>query len=170
MDTLLPLIGVLIGGLITYLTTRALDGRRWQREKKDRLQERQREALALALDWLAPIEAAWIRASGSALSLIHGRISEDEFLNRWPDLLSALSKRDIPAPLRVLLPHTAYEKGFEIIEHLDALNDFSLAAQARDGKSILETCDQFVQHEKQFKQTLKMLEQELVEAYKKTFE
>ena len=26
MDTLLPLIGVVIGGLITYLTTRALDG------------------------------------------------------------------------------------------------------------------------------------------------
>lgn len=50
IDTLLPLIGVVIGGLITYLTTRALESRKWQQEKKDKLRERQREALALALD------------------------------------------------------------------------------------------------------------------------
>jgi hypothetical protein len=168
-DIFIPLISVVIGGLITYLTTRALESRKWKQEKKDKLQEKRREALALALEWLAPIEAAWIRASSVASAFIRGDISEEEFRKRWPDLLSELVKRDLPASLNVLLPPEAHKRGLLILRQLDDLRHASYSSGITNSKSFMEKFEGIFQHQENIRENMRLLEKELVEEYNKTF-
>jgi hypothetical protein len=48
-DFLAPLLGVLVGGLITYFTVQAAE-KKWQQQKSDKLQNRS-GAIAETLEW-----------------------------------------------------------------------------------------------------------------------
>ena len=60
-DVLTIIFSVVVGGLITYLTTRKVEIQKWEQQKKDKRQEQYREAIAKALDWIAPMESALIQ-------------------------------------------------------------------------------------------------------------
>ena len=49
-DSLFALLGVIIGGLITYFVSKALDDRKWKQQKQDMLAEEKREAILFMLD------------------------------------------------------------------------------------------------------------------------
>jgi hypothetical protein len=93
-DAFIIILSVVTGGIITYLTTRAIENQKWLQQKKDRQQEQYREALALALDWIAPIDTALVRIQSLSGALIGNRITRGEFQERWPDLLNELGHLD----------------------------------------------------------------------------
>jgi hypothetical protein len=142
-DVFTIIFSVIVGGLITYLTTRAVEIQKWEQQKKDKRQEQYREALAMALDWIAPIESAMIKIETISSSYIMKHISKDEFQKRWPNLLSTLSTLDkaIPARLQVLLPTAAYN-AIQIITQIDELYYYllysELPANQVDIQSITE--------------------------------
>ena len=45
-----PLLGALVGGLITSFTTHGVERQRWRRERQEKLASLKREALAAALE------------------------------------------------------------------------------------------------------------------------
>jgi len=130
INVLIPLIGTLIGtligGLISYLAITAAEDRKYRREKKDKLQEQQREALALALEWIMPIENALTRASLLGTSFQRHLIDEHKFRHDYPDLISSLANMDPSAHLRVFLPKDAYPRVYEIVEGLHTLRSMAL--------------------------------------------
>jgi hypothetical protein len=135
-DSLIIILSVVTGGLITYLTTRAVETQKWKQQKKDRQQEQYREALALALDWIAPIDSALVRIQSLTGALISNRISSGEFQKRWPDLLNELGRLDraMPARLKVLLPENIYD-GQHIVNDIEDLYYYLLYSQPESQKS-----------------------------------
>ena len=71
LDVLAPLFGTVIGGFITYFTTRATENRKWKQQKEDQLPEQRREAIALSLEWITPIDLVLYRASTAVSGLLH---------------------------------------------------------------------------------------------------
>jgi hypothetical protein len=131
-DVFTIILSVITGGLVTYLTTRAIENQKWKQQKKDKQQEQYREALALALDWIAPIDTALIRVESLSSAFIWNRITEAEFRQRWPDLLNDLSRLDraMPAKLKVLLPENIYS-GLKIVNSIDELYTHLLLTEHR---------------------------------------
>ena len=128
-DALILLAGVVVGGFITYLTTRALDTRKWKQQKADRLQERRRDALELALQWIPPIHFALSQASLLVSRFLKDDISTNEFLKRWPRLLHQLIKKDLPLGLSVLLPPNVISRSELIVKQLEELQTFALSSK-----------------------------------------
>lgn len=118
LDVLSPLFGTFIGGLITYFVARSIENQKWEKEKKDRLSERKREALAQALDWIDPMELAVSNASMLISSHLSNVIDQENFQERWPYLLGELKKYDLPQRLRVFLPLDAYPRAHQIVKEL----------------------------------------------------
>jgi hypothetical protein len=129
-DVLTIIFSVIVGGLITYLTTRAIEIQKWEQQKKDKKQEQYRGALAMALDWIAPIESALTQIESISTSYIWKHISREEFQKRWPDLLSKLStlEKAIPARLQVLLPFATYN-GLQIVKQIEELYYYLLHSE-----------------------------------------
>ena len=80
LDALLVLASVIIGGMITYLTTRSLENKRWKQQKTDKLQELRREALGLALEWIPPIEIALSQATMTSSGFLQKQVSEGMYI------------------------------------------------------------------------------------------
>ncbi len=121
-DAFIIILSVVTGGLITYLTTRAIENQKWIQQKKDKQQEQYREAIALALEWIAPIDNALIHIQSISAAFIGNRITRGEFQKQWPHLLNELSRLDraMPARLKVLLPQNFYD-GLGIVNDIDDL-------------------------------------------------
>ena len=174
LDMIIPLISVVIGGLITYLTTHAMENRKWQHQRRDKMQEQRREAISRVLDdWIDPIHSALTEASLLASGYIRKTISEDVFRKKWPDLLSELAKRDLPRTLIVLLPTDAYELSHQITSKLEELWSFILLSEPV-GKTTVEDywqrLDSVARHIENLQGMLDTLNKELIEEYKKTFQ
>jgi hypothetical protein len=125
LDIVFPLLGTLIGGFITYLATSVIENRKWKRERVGKLQEQQREAVARALDWMVPLSSALIQVESLTSALQSNSIDEEQFRNKYPDVISTLAKMDPPSHMIVMLPESAYARGHEILmgfERLKALN------------------------------------------------
>jgi hypothetical protein len=120
-DTIAPLIGVLIGGAISYFAMWSLENRRWERERKHKIKSERREALAVALEWLDPMERAISSASMIVSSFLQHNIEHEELMTRWPRLLTDLSKKDVPPRLKLFLPKDIYERGNLILREMDDL-------------------------------------------------
>jgi hypothetical protein len=120
VDALFPLLGVIIGGLVTYYTTRSLESRKWKLEKDQKIKEQKREALALALEWVSPLRNEVIRASGVSIAYQKGTITEEEYRKRQPTS-TGLPIVDPPAKLRVFLPADIYPKLLDIVRSFDDL-------------------------------------------------
>lgn len=116
-----PLVGAIVGALISSLTTYGIERSRWRRERQEKLAGLKREALAAALEWIEPMRNAEIRASGLVMSSIRGEVSHEDFLERFPHLLGDLVKKDLPANQQAVLPDNVYPRGHRIIHELDDL-------------------------------------------------
>jgi len=171
-DVLATLVSVITGGLITYLTTRSMENKKWEQQKKDKLQEQRREAIGLALEWLAPIDEALMRGSAAARAFMHKSIDRDTLVKGWPELSITLARKDIPARLQVLLSPSTYRLISEIIEQLANLQFTSLRSDPEKVESAEEwiekarTIDSQALHIRNLEDTLR---KELIEEYKKTF-
>jgi hypothetical protein len=156
---LFGLAGVLVGGFITYLTTKSveterwehqwqleekrwdyqweLEGERWEQQRKDRLMQDRREALSAVMDWLGPIDNAVNRATMRANPLRQTTPGQDarEWEEGWPNLLNEISKRDLRQSARWLLPPGIYEGANPIIRQIDDVR--SLYVQLSERQFIL---------------------------------
>ena len=145
LDLTIPLLSVIVGGLITYFTTRALEYHRLKIEQKVEFINRKREALGQALRWADIVDKDVTWATLVANNFLRGMIDEKRFRERWPDVLSELAEKDIPPYLGVLLPEEAYHIGQQIVRQLGDLYLLSLRASA--GKSDSE---EWKQHYEEF--------------------
>ena len=75
-----PLIGVILGGLISFFTARGVERQRWKRERQEKLASLQRDALAAALEWIEPMRNAETSASSLVMAAIRGDVDDETFL------------------------------------------------------------------------------------------
>ncbi len=59
-------IGVLVGGIVTYLATSLIESQKWKQQRQDRHTDDRRAALQKAVEWIAPIEFAVVRAHAAS--------------------------------------------------------------------------------------------------------
>jgi phosphate/sulfate permease len=170
LDVLAPLIGTLVGGFITYISTRTVENRKWEQQKRDKFQEQRREAIALALEWLDPIRSALSKATLITSSKLFNRRSDEDFRKSWPNLLATLSQMDPPARLQVMLPQNTYERGLHIIHGLDELRSFLLIDQPTNKEELQAKFEQCSHHLSVLQNTLRSLEKDLTDEYKRTFQ
>lgn len=154
-------VGILLGGVTTFLTTSALERHKWKRDLSYRYQEGRRRAILAAFGWVRPLQQALTKAASGSSAHQSGRIDKDTFLERYPDVISTLVKLDPPAHLKALLPKAAYPISFEIIRGLEELRFLSSVSP-----SSLATWSSLVA-----RLTKKMIELEnyLAEEYRGTF-
>ncbi|MFZ5902254.1 MAG: hypothetical protein ACOYZ8_01705 [Chloroflexota bacterium] len=173
-DAFIIILSVITGGLITYLTTRAIENQKWKQQKKDRQQEQYREAIALALDWIAPIDTALVRIQSLSAAMIGHRITRDEFQKRWPDLLNELGRLDraMPARLKVLLPKKFYD-GFSIINDIDELYYYLLLTPQKtpkSGENLAELVKQASDQILAIKESSEAYKNMLIDEYKNSYD
>lgn len=130
-DATVPLVSVVIGGLITYLTTRAMEEKKWKQQKKDKLQEQRLEAIAGALEWIPLIETSVSNASLLCFAYLQKHIGNDEFQREWPKLLSQLAEADLPMRQRLLLPAETHKRVMKIVHQLREFKDSVMLAQSQ---------------------------------------
>ena len=116
-----PLVGVVIGGLISALSTWGLDRQRWRRDRREKYAALRRDAIATALEWIEPMRSAESRASLLVTAAINGDVDAEQFLSEFPHLVGDLAKKDMSGVLRAVLPEDAYTRGLEIVRSLDEL-------------------------------------------------
>jgi hypothetical protein len=80
------LIGVVAGGFIAAGTAFLLEEVRRRHQRRDKRDDIKREALRRALAWIDPMEKALTAAEVEIYALLHGRIDEEEFRQRYPNL------------------------------------------------------------------------------------
>ena len=117
-----PLLGALVGGLISFFTARGVERQRWRRERQEKLAGLKRDALAAALEWIEPMRNAESRASSLVMAAIRGDVDNEHFLKEFPYLLGELVKKDLPASQRAVLPDNVYARGHRIVRDIDELN------------------------------------------------
>jgi len=167
------LTSVVIGGLITYLTTRTIENRKWAEHKRDKRQEQRREALAQALEWIPPIHIALTKAQLKVSRFHKKEISRNELIRQWPNLLSELAKKDLPMRLSVLLPRTVNQRVDQILEQLQNLQSFALHSSdtVKPNKDEwIATFNVFVDRNSALQENLNALRRELTSEYERTFE
>jgi len=121
-----PLLGVLVGGLITSLTARGLERTRWHHDRQEKLASLKRDALAAALEWMEPMRNAHGLASSLLMAVIRPGGDEERFLKEFPYLLGDLTKKDLPGHQRAVLPQDIYVRGHRIVREIDELRTFGV--------------------------------------------
>lgn len=166
-----PLAGTIVGGLITYFVTRAIESQKWKQEKQERLSEIRRQGIALALDWLDPIDLSISRVSSRVSSILHGAIEHEEIFETWPNLISQLAKMDIPVKVRVLLPDDIYPRGQQIFRELEELRTKAVEAaqEMKIKKTPSPALADCIDRLKKLDALLNELRMMLIEEYKSTF-
>lgn len=120
------LLGVLVGGLLSFLTTLGIEHRRWKQKRQEKLEELRRDALAEALEWIEPMRNAEIRVSSLVMAAIHGEVDHENFLKKFPDLIGDLAKKDLSASQRAVLPDNVYARGHQIVRDLNNLRSLGV--------------------------------------------
>ncbi len=168
---LATLLGVIVGGIITYLTTRTIEDQKWKQQKKDKYLQDRREALGLVLDWIDPIDRAVNRAI--VLSSPY-REDRGEIRQRWPNLLEEIAKLDLRPHFRVLVPKDLYIGANPIINKLDEI--YTLSIQLQEERTLINSEPQENHWKDEWKNDIKKLEDELgnvralTDAYKQRLE
>lgn len=175
IDVLAPLSGTIIGGLITYFTTRAIEDRKWrqtlamedvkwQQQKADKLKEQQQQAFAQALEWIGPLTLAVMRVRMLANSFKANVINEQELHDEWPHLVKDLIAREIPTRLFVLLPTEIQDLSMGINLGIDNLKLILLdkSPQVSD-EPWMNLCDQLFEKSNEYSKAV-------TDAYMKTYQ
>ena len=172
-DALMVMSGVVVGGLMTYLTTRSIENKRWEAQKQDRLQEHRRQALGLALEWIPPIELAVENAAMIASDYLDNQTSETEFVKKWPNLLHELAKRDLPMRLNVLVPISIQQQTDAIVDEVRFLQSYTLSVKwtrKAEQTEWLNNIQVFKNRVAELRARLSRLKADLKLEYDKTFQ
>lgn len=113
------LVAVIIGSIITIISTSFKDKRKRESELDDAYRLKQREALELLMKHIDPIRNAFDHFRFQAgTSMYYGK-RESNY--QAPNLLSELSKLDLSASQRAILPPKLYEFEFHIMRKIESL-------------------------------------------------
>jgi hypothetical protein len=171
-DALMVLVSVIIGGLVTYFTTQAIEHKKWRERKQDKMQEYRREALALALEWLPPIEIAIYKASVLSSGFLRNELSEDKMRKDWPHLLHDLAMKDLPMRFNVLLPSATQKRIDDIISLIEDLQSFALRTKPvkkMEKEEWMQSLRSIAERTSRLNANSEALNQELKSEYEKTF-
>ncbi len=115
------LLAVIVGGLLTSMTTFVIERQKWKRERRNKLDELRRDAVAAALEWISPMRTAEYAASSLVMAAIQGDFEHERFMVDYPNLVLELAKSDLTGVQRASLPSDFYARGHEIIRDLEKL-------------------------------------------------
>ncbi len=116
-----PLLGVVVGALLSWLAAAGLERARFRHERGEKLAGLRREAISAALEWIDPMRNALIKASSLVTAAIHGRFDDEAFLRDYPYLLGELKKHDLTGAQRAVLPDGVYSRGHDVVRQFDEL-------------------------------------------------
>ncbi len=123
-NTLAPglptLLGVIVGGFITYLTTQTLETQKWKQQKKDKFLDDRRRALRALMAWIQPMYDALDKAKYAFW------IYMKDWYSDWPDLEADLAKLELDPSFRVMLPGGAYEEALPILKKFGEIRELNL--------------------------------------------
>lgn len=164
------LTGVIIGGLITFLTMQSIENKKWRRERQEKLEMIKREALAASLEWIEPMRNAHIKASSLVFALIEGTISQENYLQDFPYLIGILAKKDLSGNHRAVLPDF-YDTGHLIVKKMEELKFLGIKNSKRGNEEeqpsiIFQECHNKVV---EIEEEIFSLEKKMKDAYIKTF-
>lgn len=164
----MPLIGVLIGGLVTYFTVRTTEQIRWKQQKIDKFQEEYRQVLITAMDWIDPYRDAIYQANKVLGDFLMERKSESEYLVEWPKLVGHPELKDPPKKLRVFLPDDIYPRFLTVLRNLDDIRILPLHTQ-RGTKDFFEAYRETGKLLDALEQEIERLNEKLIAEYKGTY-
>jgi hypothetical protein len=116
-----------MGGLLSAGTAYSLERVRRRNQRRDKLDDARREALARALAWIDPMEKAINGAEIEIYALLHSRKNDDEFRQAFPNLLSDLARLDLSLQHRLVLDFDPYPLGNDIRQAFEELKQHSLS-------------------------------------------
>src|SRR5258708_12676237 len=96
-------VGVVVGGLLTAGTAYLLEELRRRHQRRDKRDDARREALRRALAWIDPMETALTAAEIEIYALLRFTIDDQQFRERYPNLVSNLPEFDLSLSHRLLL-------------------------------------------------------------------
>jgi hypothetical protein len=165
------LLAVGVGGIISLLTQHLIENRKWQREQQEKMLSIKRDAISTVLEWIDPMRNAEIRTRSLVMAAIHGRITQEQFLERFPDLIDKLVKKDLPANQRALLPDRIYACGNKIIKELDELKYFGIkyGQEAQMKKKLLPGFQECLTILNEIDKQINDLETEMRKEYRYSF-
>jgi hypothetical protein len=113
------LVAVIIGSIITIISTSFKDKRKRESELDDAYRLKQREALELLMKHIDPIQNAFDHFRYQAgTSMYYGR-RESNY--RAPNIWTELAKLDLSASQRSILPQKLYEFEIQIVRRIESL-------------------------------------------------
>jgi len=172
IKVVLPLAGVALGGVITFLVTRSTEREKARRERRQKLAQLEQDALARALEWIDPMRNAHIRISSLLSASSNGSIDRDHVTKHWPDLLGQLAKLDVPTHQRAVLFQDVYPTGRKIAADLDDLKSVAIrqaeAASASLGPRT--SFDEWTQQIHDLDNRIEKLEHKLRARFRATFD
>lgn len=168
---LLPLAGVIIGGLLGIWGTSRAENVRWKRARLEKLAEQERLALAGALEWIEPLRIAYIKVSSLLLAAHRGDVDEEHVRERWPRLLTTMTAMDLPADQLAVLRKGVYAEGLGIIRRVERLEYEALKMAQRHRASMRMNVefDELGAWIDELEQKINELEEGLQEDYRATF-
>jgi len=129
-----PLLGVAVGGMLTWLVGVSADRRRAKLDRQAQLESLQREAISAALEWIQVMRSASIRASSLAQSgAYHCNYDADRYARDFPDILTELAKKDLSGAQQAVLPASLdfYSRGQEIVSAFEELELLGISCGER---------------------------------------
>ena len=120
------LVGVVIGGFIATGTAFLLEEFRRHHQRREKRDDIKREALRRALAWIDPMEKALTAAEVEIYALLHGRIDEELFRQRYPNLISELAEFDLSLDQRLILDDDPYPLGNGIRQAVEDLKQLAI--------------------------------------------
>lgn len=167
LNIIFPLIGTIIGGVISFYSIKAIENRKWKQQKIEKYQEEYREAIASTLEWIDPFNDAIDEAQMVVADYVMGRRCAEEYVFAWPKILGHPAIKDPPKRLRILLPEKIYPKFMSILNSLERVETLPLRGMRGTeefGYNYLQTRDKL----NQLQQELNDLEKDLIREYKKS--
>lgn len=167
-----PLLGAVVGALISSLTSYGIERSKWRRERQEKLTGLKREALGAALEWIEPMRNAENRASLLIMSAIRGEVGHEDFLEKFPYILGDLVKRDLPANQRAVLPDNIYARGHRIVHEFDELQYLGVkyGQEAKVMGKLMAGFQECSAKLDSIGKQIEELETDLKKAFSKTFE
>jgi hypothetical protein len=126
MSPWLSLVGVVIGGFIAAGTAFLLEEFRRRHQRREKRDDIKREALRRALAWIDPMEKALTAAEVETYALLQSKIDEQEFRQRYPNLVSELAEFDLSLDQRLILDDDPYPLGNGIRKAVEDLRQLAI--------------------------------------------
>ena len=115
-EALYGLIGVALGGLLSFLSSFWSENKKWKRERNLEKNRDLRTALGTSVKWIDHMQNSYYHASVISQNFLQKKINEDEFRKEWPKLQSALAKMDVEQKFIPILPSKVYSEGNQILK------------------------------------------------------